>query len=137
MINKRFLSRILLTSYILGVGSVSPLLLSAPSSAQTQASDELYYTFFEQKIPLTLRSDAIAVAFKPVGRTRGTRSNKPLHLQLQQDLQKGAGTRGSTRAGTLKVEVSPLGENYALVNFPPELAVLQPPFNSKFSSNPM
>ncbi|MBD2128528.1 S8 family serine peptidase [Microcoleus sp. ZQ-A2] len=118
MINKRFFSGILLTSYILGVGSVSPLLLSAPSSAQTQASDELYYTFFEQKIPLTLRSDAIAVAFKPVGRTRGTRSNKPLHLQLQQDLQKGAGTRGSTRAGTLKVEVSPLGENYALVNLP-------------------
>lgn len=76
MINKRFFSGILLTSYILGVGSVSPLLLSAPSSAQTQASDELYYTFFEQKIPLTLRSDAIAVAFKPVGRTRGTRSNK-------------------------------------------------------------
>lgn len=97
MINKRFLSRILLTGYILGVGSVSPLLLPAPSSAQTQASDELYYTFFEQKIPLTLRSDAIAVAFKPVGRTRGTRSNQPLHLQLQRDLQKGAGTRGSTR----------------------------------------
>ncbi|AFZ19088.1 S8 family peptidase [Allocoleopsis franciscana] len=118
MINKRFFSRILLTGYILGVGSASPLVLSAPSSAQAQASDELYYTYFEQKIPLTLRSDAIAVAFKPVGRTRGTRSNQPLHLQLQQDLQKGAGTRGSTRAGTLKVEVSPLGENYALVNLP-------------------
>ena len=64
MINKRFFSRILLTGYILGVGSVSPLVLSAPSSAQTQASDELYYTFFEQKIPLTLRSDAAVKVVK-------------------------------------------------------------------------
>lgn len=117
MINKRFFSGILLTGYILGVGSVFQLLPPTPATAQTQGSDELYYTYFDQKIPLTLRSDAIAVEFKPAGRTR-SRSNQPLYLQLQQDLQKGGGTRSSTRDATLKVEVSPLGENYALVNLP-------------------
>ena len=117
MINQRFFSGILLTGYILGVGSVSPLLLPTSATAQTQESEQLYYTYFDQKIPLTVRSDAIAVAFKPVGRTRG-RSTQPLYLQLQQDLQKGVGTRGSTRAGKLNVEVSPLGQNYALVNLP-------------------
>ena len=117
MINQRFFSGILLTGYILGAGTVSPLLLPTSATAQTQESEQLYYTYFDQKIPLTVRSDAIAVAFKPVGRTRG-RSTQPLYLQLQQDLQKGVGTRGSTRAGKLNVEVSPLGQNYALVNLP-------------------
>jgi subtilisin family serine protease len=120
MINKRFFSGILLTGCILGVGSVSQLLEPAPATAQRQESDELYYTFFDQKIPLTLRSDAIAVSFKPVAGTRGgVRGSQPLHLRLQQDLQKGGGnTRGGSRAPSVNVEVSPLGESYALVNLP-------------------
>ncbi|MEW6493313.1 MAG: S8 family serine peptidase [Cyanobacteriota bacterium] len=119
MIKKRLISSVLVAGYVLGAASLSKLLLPTAAIAQTQATDELYYTFFDKKIPLSVRSDAIAVAFKPVGRVRGSSSATPLHLRLQQDLQKGAGnTRGSTRSSTLAVEVNPLAEGYALVRLP-------------------
>lgn len=117
-------------------------------AAQMPPTPELYYTFFDQKIPLTLREDAIAVAFKSPstdeveeaevtpravmrgspGRADLSPSSAPLYLQLQQDLQQEdrveeprLNARGSvrgerTRASQLQVEVSPLSEEYALVN---------------------
>lgn len=51
--------------------------------ALTTYKDDLYYTFDGQKIPLALRQDTVAVAFKPVN-LRG----KALFQQLQEDLQK-------------------------------------------------
>jgi len=117
--NKRFFTKIILTSYLLAIGSISSLLLPKTTIAQTQPSSELYYTFFDQKIPLTQRTDAIAVAFKqaPRGSVRSISSPQPLYLQLQQDLQqRGGSARSLNSTSALKVEVSPLGENYALVN---------------------
>ncbi|NEQ71139.1 MAG: S8 family serine peptidase [Symploca sp. SIO2D2] len=86
---------------------------------QQEGEGELYYTYFDQKIPLTQQTNAIAVEFKPAPRasTRSLSAPQPLHLQLQQELQRGsAGTRSLNSTAGLKVEVSPLGENYALVN---------------------
>ncbi|MGC1249195.1 MAG: S8 family serine peptidase [Spirulinaceae cyanobacterium] len=99
------MSRILLAGYFLLSTSASEIILTSPTKAQIVTEDELYYNFFDQKISLNLRSDALAVAFKPqrslVGATRGAsrgeisgqrkqeNSNLPLHLQLQQDLQEG------------------------------------------------
>ena len=86
---------------------------------QQEGEGELYYTYFDKKIPLTQRTNAIAVAFKPAPRAsaRSLSAPQPLHLQLQQELQRGgASTRSLNSTAALKVEVSPLGENYALVN---------------------
>ncbi|NES19528.1 MAG: S8 family serine peptidase [Symploca sp. SIO3E6] len=86
---------------------------------EPEEEGELYYTFFDQKIPLTQRTNAIAVAFKPAPRAsaRSLSAPQPLHLQLQQELQRGgASTRSLNSTAAVKVEVSPLGENYALVN---------------------
>ncbi|GJD19294.1 peptidase S8 and S53, subtilisin, kexin, sedolisin [Rivularia sp. IAM M-261] len=86
--------------------------------AQAQTSDELFYTFFGQKIPLNLRRDTVAVSFKPTN-TR-SRSIQPLYLQLQQDLRRGASNSrsiGSTN-NSFDINVKPLGENIALVNLP-------------------
>ncbi|NEP15161.1 MAG: S8 family serine peptidase [Symploca sp. SIO2C1] len=118
--NKRLFAKILFTSYLLGIGSISSLLLPKTITAQTTETAELYYTFFDKKIPLTQRTDAIAVAFKETPRSsaRGISSSQPVYLQLQQDLQAGGGSaRSLNSTSALKVEVSPLGENYALVNF--------------------
>jgi len=81
--------------------------------AQTNPSNQLFYNYYNRRIPLNQRQDKIAVAFKPGVRARG--ANLPLYLQLQQDLQASA-TRGEKPP---KVEVTPLGERYALVTLPP------------------
>lgn len=131
--------------------ALSLLAIASLSNAQTAGTPELYYTFFDQKIPLTIREDAIAVAFKspvasppkpeaesaPRGAVRGaiasedfSPSSTPLYLQLQQDLQQEESfsfeespvdtrsrARGEPERGDrLQVEVSPLSEQYALVN---------------------
>jgi subtilisin family serine protease len=87
-------------------------------SAQVSTSGDLFYTYYGQKIPLSLRSDVIAVAFKP--QQGGTRSrSQPLYLQLKQALQGGGGgTRGGPRTEALEVEVNPLGDRYAIVKLP-------------------
>lgn len=109
MIKRRVFSGILVMGCIwVGADSYPQLLTLA--AAQTQPQDDLFYTFYDKRIPLNLRQDAIAVAFKDV-RARG--ENQPLYLQLQQDLQSG-GTRGSA----LNVEVKPLGDRYALIKLP-------------------
>ncbi len=112
MFMKRFLSGILLATSVLAAGDRLPHLFSTGAVAQTPSTDGLFYTYKGQRIPLSVREDAIAVSFKDVGRTRGG-STKPLFLQLQQVLQ--SGTRGGTATS---VEVSPLGEDLAIVNLP-------------------
>jgi serine protease len=79
-------------------------------TAIAQEREELYYTFFDEKIPLILREDAIAVSFRPQVTTRD-RNPTPRHLQLQNDLS--VRTRGSTANS---VEVTSLGTDLALVN---------------------
>lgn len=85
--------------------------------AQTEPSSQLYYTYYDQKIPLTVREDAIAVEFKRSETTRELvrgEENTPLYLQLQQALQ-GGDTRSSN--ASTPVQVKPLGRRYALIKF--------------------
>ncbi|BAY95292.1 MULTISPECIES: S8 family peptidase [unclassified Tolypothrix] len=111
---KRLLSSVVLTSYILGIASVAILPLQRQVTAQVQKNNELFYTFYGQKIPLSVRQDTVAVAFKPV-RTRG----KALFQQLQDDLRSGrGGVRDLSQSSGVNVEVNPLGANFALVKLP-------------------
>ena len=82
------------------------------SSHPKPPHSDLFYLYQGQRIPLNQRQDAIAVSFKKVGRTRGLVADLPLYLQLQQDLRNGS------RDIIGSPKVSPLGENYALVNLP-------------------
>jgi serine protease len=112
---QRFLSKLLLVSSLFTASLVTFHIVANRATAQGSSNDNLYYMYYDQKIPLTARPDAIAVEFKSEPTTRSTRGGEtPLYLQLQQDLQNPSRTR--TR-GPLP-EVSPLGENYALVTQP-------------------
>ncbi|MGF1674651.1 MAG: S8 family serine peptidase [Rivularia sp. (in: cyanobacteria)] len=101
---KRLLSGILLASglwVLIGIGHVRA---ETPAIEQSQEENELFYTYYGQKIPLKQRDDIIAIAFK----TKVTQSTTlPLYLQLQQDLRR--------NQNVSKVEVEPLGRDYALM----------------------
>lgn len=115
MMKRVFSGILLLTGCIWVTAEFSYLRLFTPAVAQTQTNKDLFYTFYGKRIPLNLRQDAIAVAFKDVR----TRSDKPLYLQLQQDLQSGGDRpRRSIHGSALNVEVIPLGKRYALINLP-------------------
>jgi hypothetical protein len=109
---KRLFSSMILFGCVVGVSEFSALPLHQSTAAHAQISENLFYTYFGKQIPLTGRSDAIAVAFKAQPQFRG--SQQPLHLKLKQDLQF-IGTRGETPQ---KVEVQPIGNRYALIIIP-------------------
>lgn len=112
--------RLFATTCILGIIGIPPMVsLAQPISHPTQTSEELFYTYYGQKIPLNQRSDIIGVSFTPESgsRTRGT--TQPLYMQLQETLQQqGSGTRGSGRGAPLNAQVQPIGNRYALVKLP-------------------
>ncbi|HEY9598209.1 MAG TPA: peptidase S8, partial [Cyanophyceae cyanobacterium] len=90
---KRLVSGILLTSCFWGAANLAHFPQPIPVMAQVPTSGDLYYTFYGQQIPLSVRSDVIAVAFKP--QPGGTRGVLPAYRRLEQALQGGGG--GNTR----------------------------------------
>lgn len=88
--------------------------------AQAQTSDEIYYTFYGQRIPLNLRQDQIAVLLSP--QTTGLRSGVSPYQQLEAALmgQPIGGIRGGETEETpaLDVTVRPLGSRYAVIQLP-------------------
>jgi len=109
-LNRLFSGVLIASSLSLGGVTLWRTVIPAIASEVIASESSLFYTYKGQKIPLDIRPDAIAVAFKPMPSTRG--EIQPLYLQLQQALQ--PGTRGIDSG----VEVEPLGESYAIVNFP-------------------
>ncbi|MBW4639198.1 MAG: hypothetical protein KME05_13360 [Gloeocapsa sp. UFS-A4-WI-NPMV-4B04] len=104
---KRCFFNLLLGSGMLASAGIFIVWLNT-ATAQTKDS-ELFYTYYEQKIFLQVRADAIAVEFKPQATSKGG-SSTPAYLQLQQDLQS-----TNTRSATAEYVVSPLSQRYALV----------------------
>ena len=125
---KRLLPLLLLvTGGFLGATALStPLQLNLIAQAQTDSgsgsSDDLYYTFYDQKILLNERDDQIAVQFvAPEGTRAGLESSaEPAFLQLQRDLENTTGsTREINRPGAApELEISPLGDGFALITLP-------------------
>ena len=75
-----------------------------------QSATQLEYEFLGQKIPLTVKKDTTAVVFKPQKTDRGS-GGESYHIQLQEHL-----TRSDRSSGReSEVEITPLGQNYALV----------------------
>jgi serine protease len=119
---KRFLTSLLLTSLLWqSAGSVG---IGESAIAQTQPPQDLYYTFYGQRIPLAVRPNQIAVAFTPV--PAGARGAIPGFVQLQQALRgEISGTRSGAAAPALNVQVQPLGSRYALIELPDSSPELQ------------
>lgn len=111
---KRLISSLALTACFLGVSSFPLISWKYQDLAQAQTSNELFYSFYGQKIPLNLRQDTIAVSFKQVA----TRSAQPLYLQLENYLERGSGRTRNPNAPNngVEIEVKPLGSNMALVH---------------------
>jgi serine protease len=82
-------------------------LLLATGSVRAAEDNGLYYNFGNQKIQLSVRTDAIAVSMK---QTRGTRSKSSLSL-LQQDF----GTKRGGAKSQSVTQVQPLDTKYALL----------------------
>lgn len=116
---KRFLSSLVLAGCFLTSTSVPLIPHQYRELAQAQTTDELFYTFYGQKIPLNLKRDRVAVSFKPTTNSRSL-STQPLYLQLQQDLRRGSGNSRSISSGNngFDIDVKPFGDNIALVNLP-------------------
>lgn len=108
----RFFSIVLIAGG-LALGELAPersLTPAVASGMEVAQQSNLFYTYKGQQIPLNVRPDKLAVSFKPVANARG--EMQPLYLRLREALQ--AGTRGLD----LGIEVTPLGEGYAVVNVP-------------------
>ncbi|MBE7385097.1 MAG: S8 family serine peptidase [Leptolyngbya sp. SIO1E4] len=129
---KKVVSGLLLTGLVLGALPLSQMQTQptgmtsffAPAAAQAQADgDELYYTFYGQRVPLTVRQDQIAVVLQT--QVRGARGSQSAFQQLQRALSgQGNGSRDLETAAALDVTVRPLGDRYAVIelaNATPEL----------------
>ncbi|MEM8501943.1 MAG: S8 family serine peptidase [Cyanobacteria bacterium P01_D01_bin.1] len=129
---KRLLPLVLLmTGGFWGATSLSTsikinLAASAQTNAQTNAEaaeegepEGLYYTFFDQRILVDERPDQVAVQFVEDPDTReGLSQSEPNYRRLEKELQTALeGTRDIIQ-GAARIEVSPLGNQYALVTLP-------------------
>lgn len=110
---KRLFMLLLLTGSLLaGVSSSRAASVSPMGDSQTETvatSDQPFYLYQGERIPLQVREDAVAVAFKPQAKTRG--GSQPQYLQLQDVLN--SGTRSA-----INTEVRPLGQRYAIAAVP-------------------
>ncbi len=79
-----------------------------------QRATQLEYEILGQKIPLTVKQDTTAVLFKPQKIDRSSGS-EPYHIQLQEALTGTVRSTNGTGERESKVEITPLGQNYALV----------------------
>lgn len=135
---RKLFSSLLLGGFVLGAltlphPSMGQFLAPAAAQAQTNRSD-IYYTFYGQRIPLTLRSDRIAVLLAPPA--SGARGGVSAYQQLERALSGRSGGRGGDSAPALAVTLRPLGSRYAVIELPgldAELAAavqdrLQPPY---------
>ncbi|MEO1145550.1 MAG: S8 family serine peptidase [Cyanobacteria bacterium J06638_22] len=124
-ISTRLASSVMVSGCLAGAIALLPTAITFSSiahaqMADTQPTDDLYYTFYGRQIPLRSRPDIVAVQFRPTSGSR-SRGALPQYLQLQDDLQTGmsSGTRGDGRleepAEGIEVNVEPLGDRFALV----------------------
>ncbi len=103
---KRLISSASLAISLIFSATAPVALLLATGSARAEENG-LYYNFGNQKIQLSVRTDAIAVSMK---QTRGTRSKSSLSL-LQQDF----GTKRGGAKSQSVTQVQPLDTKYALL----------------------
>ena len=124
---ERLLPWILLTAGgFWSVTSFSPVFrLNLVANAQSEVSDSvepesLYYNFYDQRILLSERTDQVAVQFTEGTGTRGGigEAIEPAYLQLQRDLQSAFSDTRDISQPAARIEVTPLGNQYAIVTLP-------------------
>ena len=109
---------------ILSLITLTTLLATTPALQQAIAGVRLYkpkpadlsYRFYDTRINLTEKPDQVAVVFKP-NNTRKL-NDPPTYVKLQADLQGQTNTRTTNPPPDLKIEVKPLGTQYAILTLP-------------------
>ena len=86
--------------------------LAAEIEIQLSQDPSLFYFYKGEKIPLQVRSNQVAVQFKPIENSTRDPNAKPLYQQLQNDLNV-AVVRGGE-----PIAVTPVGLDYAMVKLP-------------------
>jgi serine protease len=82
--------------------------------AQPAKSEELYYFYFDQKIPLKIQQDVIVVEGKPKNQLSGSESYA---RTLKRYLRGGGTLSGDDNSNPPGVEIDSIGNQYALVGF--------------------
>lgn len=111
---KHILSSLTLTALLLVSPSLTPVLIAAELKRSSTPND-LSYKFYNQRIHLVEKPHQLAVVFKPV--TNGRLLGDSNLVKLQKVLQ-GNGTREWSASTDLKIEVKPLGSQYAILTLP-------------------
>ncbi len=122
----RSLASFALTAMLLTTQQAPSSIIAGPQPVQAQTQDDLYYTFYNQRIPLSQRSDQIAVVFAAPTAPSDTRTlfdaSEPGFVQLQRDLLGDTDSTTQRRlteaAPALPVEIQPLGGRYAVIQLP-------------------
>ena len=110
---KRILSLITLTTLF----ATTPALQQAIAGFRMMPKPaDLSYRFYDTRINLTENPDQVAVVFKP-NNTRKL-NDPPTYLKLQADLQGQTTTRTTNSPPDLKIDVKPLGTQYAILTLP-------------------
>lgn len=97
----------------LSIAAAVPIATIVATRHVRAQTNELYYNIGDQKIPLVVQADAIAVSMNQV---RGEKEPSPISL-LQQDFGTGA-TRGEISSSTrssIATRVQPLNQKYAIL----------------------
>lgn len=105
---KRLLPYLLLTA-----GLFSTAMLQSVKADVERTTGDAYYTFYDQRISLVERSDQIAVKFSTD--SASTRGLEPAYVKLQRQLNGVGFSNTRELSAPVDVEVSPLGEQYALI----------------------
>ncbi|MBW4549551.1 MAG: S8 family serine peptidase [Aphanocapsa sp. GSE-SYN-MK-11-07L] len=128
---KLSLTRVLTACCLVGLAQPVALMISPATLAQP--AGDLYYSFYGQAIPLTLRQDAVGVTFQEVSAgTRGGGSELP-YLRLQRDLNT-SGARGM--GADNNIEVKPLGDRHAIVSLPADPQQRSPGLTNQIAQQP-
>ncbi len=117
---------------LVGAAGVYKASLPQPATAQTAASGELFYMYNGQRIPLSVRPDVIVAKSKPEVQTRG---GNPFY-QIVQDRLQGSQTRGNGGGNPVGMEITPLGEDYAVVSLTRETQARRAEIQQKIANLP-
>jgi serine protease len=115
---KRIFSSLLLTTCFLTTPFLTTVMLA---SGATKRPNDLSYKFYNQRIALVTKPNQVAVVFNPVSNTsRGMNDDEPSYIKLQQTLagESSSTSRGMDTPEDLKIEVKPLGTQYAILTLP-------------------
>jgi serine protease len=105
------------SSFFLATCFLSTPLLATTMAAGARSNNDFSYKFYNQRISLVAKPNQVAVVFTPTAKTRAI-GEAPNYIKLQRALAGEGGTRDLNAPSDLKIDVKPLGSQYAVLTLP-------------------